>query len=92
MSWIAEYVNSAGMTFIGALISAIAGLLLSREQPRAKGLLTFLVCVGASVTALGGYWASYEQDKSNRLLLEKTNNINKLSENLGLSRNSRGWP
>jgi hypothetical protein len=82
MSWLAGYINSASMAFLGALISAIAGLLLSREHPRAKSLLIVLVCLGASVTALGGLWASYEEDRHNRVLDEKTNKINELSEKL----------
>jgi hypothetical protein len=70
------------MSVLGALISAIAGLLLSREHPRAKSLLVVLVCLGASVSAFGGLWGSYEQDKSSRVLHEKTNKINDLSEKL----------
>jgi hypothetical protein len=60
MSRLTGYINSASMAFVGALISAIAGLLLSCEYPGAKSLLIVLVCIGASVTALGGLWASYE--------------------------------
>jgi hypothetical protein len=82
MSWLTEYVNSGYIALIGALISAISGLLLGREQPRAKGLLTFMVCLGASVTAVGGYWASYEQDKANRVVFEQTNKIIELNEKL----------
>ena len=82
MSWLAGYINSASMTFIGALISAIAGLLLSGEDQRAKNLLIGLVCLGAFVTAFGGWWASYEQDKTNSMLLENTNKIFELNEKL----------
>jgi hypothetical protein len=82
MSWLAQYISPAVMTFIGAILSLIGGLLPSNDQARTKKLLQSLIISGALLSAIGAWWASNEQDRGNRLLDEKTNKIVELSEKL----------
>lgn len=69
------------ITFFGAVISALGGFWASTKPKPAR----VIVIVGLVISALGAYWASKQQDSFNLNLLNKSEEIARLNQEVANS-------